>query len=317
MGVNWQTVKWLFWLTKGGLRLGKTLNLGRQNLYIDSGDLKFLTSIFGYDNSHVERFYSAKPQYVEPLLHMLGASSVDSMDASAYEKATISHDLNIPVPSRLHNSFDTVFDGGTLEHVFNFPEGLRSSMQMLKPGGSFLCHQCFNNMVGHGFYCFGPEVFYRAFSEENGFAIKNIRIFERYPRSYWHEFPDPATLKERTLLISFGLEVEILVHAVKVREAPIFEKWPQQSDYRQSWDKGVLGFGTKNTDRNSHDLNTPGFFGKLRSVALDLLRGRAMRSPILGLLGKYWLNACNFSLQAQRKITKVNDPLCGGSPPNL
>jgi hypothetical protein len=43
------------------------------------------------------------------------------MDASAYQKAEFVHDLNRPVRPALHAKFDTVFDGGTIEHIFDIP----------------------------------------------------------------------------------------------------------------------------------------------------------------------------------------------------
>jgi hypothetical protein len=32
--------------------------------------------------------------------------------------------------------------------------------------------------MGHGFYQFGPELYYRAFSEENGFQVERLELQE-------------------------------------------------------------------------------------------------------------------------------------------
>ena len=62
--------------------------------------------------------------------------------------------------------FDVVYDGGTLEHVFNFPVALRNAMELLRPGGRlFTIHTCANNLCGHGFYQFSRELFYRTLSQ--------------------------------------------------------------------------------------------------------------------------------------------------------
>ena len=51
---------------------------------------------------------------------MLGAKSIDSIDFSDYENASIIHDLNIDLPNNLENKYSLVLDWGTLEHFFNF-----------------------------------------------------------------------------------------------------------------------------------------------------------------------------------------------------
>jgi len=56
----------------------------------------------------------------------LGASKVSAMDVSEYEGADILHDLNVPAPANLHERFDLLIDGGTLEHVFNVPVSMES-----------------------------------------------------------------------------------------------------------------------------------------------------------------------------------------------
>ena len=58
--------------------------------------------------------------------------------------------------------FDLVFDGGTLEHVFNFSTALKNCMHMVKPHGRFVSVTLPNNWCGHGFYQFSPELFFRA-----------------------------------------------------------------------------------------------------------------------------------------------------------
>ena len=40
---------------------------------------------------------------------------------------------------------------------------------MLTVGGSIFVNTPANNMMGHGFYQFSPELMYRIFAEANGF----------------------------------------------------------------------------------------------------------------------------------------------------
>ena len=107
--------------------------------------------------------------YAEEFLKRLGAKETISIDASAYEGASLVHDMNLPIGDDLKRRFSVVIDGGTLEHVFNFPVAIKNCMQMVDVGGHFFVHTMANNFMGHGFYQFSPELFYRVFSPENGF----------------------------------------------------------------------------------------------------------------------------------------------------
>ena len=74
------------------------------------------------------------------------------------------HDLNLPVPPELHERYDLIIDGGTLEHVFHVPIAMENCMKMTKTGGHVVIITNINNLVGHGFYHFSPDFFFRAFS---------------------------------------------------------------------------------------------------------------------------------------------------------
>src|SRR4029077_10267153 len=94
----------------------------------------------------------------------LDAESVETLDYSTYEGASIVHDLNSPVPASLHGRFDAVIEAGSLEHIFNFPMAIRNLMRMTKVGGWVFITTVANNLCGHGFYQFSPELIYRIFS---------------------------------------------------------------------------------------------------------------------------------------------------------
>src|SRR5262249_13058363 len=116
--------------------------------------------------------------YCEGFLKRLGASEVVSVDASDYEGASVVHDMNQPVPASMYESFTAVIDSGTLEHVFNFPVAVKNCMEMVSRGGHFLGITPANNLMGHGFYQFSPELLYRIFSPANGYQIRKLMICE-------------------------------------------------------------------------------------------------------------------------------------------
>ena len=105
------------------------------------------------------------------------------MDASDYEHATVVADLNQPIPQSLHGHFNLVYDGGTIEHIFNVRQSFENLMSLPKVGGSLVIQTMANNWFGHGFYQFSPELFYRVLSPENGYRVRRVVVHESY------EFP--------------------------------------------------------------------------------------------------------------------------------
>ena len=52
-------------------------------------------------------------EYAERFFEHLGFSSVDSMDDSDFENASIIQDLSGKIPKKLEKKFDVIYDGGT------------------------------------------------------------------------------------------------------------------------------------------------------------------------------------------------------------
>jgi len=112
-------------------------------------------------------------QPVEDVFKEFGYRRVDSIDVSDFEGCSIVHDLNQPVPDALHQTFNCVFDGGTLEHVFDVKTALFNTHNLLKPGGLVVHFLPVNNWINHGFYQFSPTLLY-GFYEQNGYKITRM-----------------------------------------------------------------------------------------------------------------------------------------------
>jgi SAM-dependent methyltransferase len=208
--------------------------LGRLQLYTSKNELDALSRKYPVGDKTSDQV-TFSDEYSEPLFEMLGAKEIDSLDYSAYENASIIHDLNTPVPEHLHNRFTCVVDGGTLEHVFNFPVAIKSCMEMLKPGGHFIGISPVNNQMGHGFYQFSPELYYRVFSPENGFRILKMFIaLDIENETHWYEVADPKTVNNRVMLVN-NWPLSIRFIAEKVSSEEVFRQTPQQSDYTNTW----------------------------------------------------------------------------------
>ena len=112
---------------KFNIDFSNVATLGRQWLVVDKGvspffNLDEITQPDGFS----EKFWSV----------LAGKEAhVDSFDYSDYEHATVLHDMNKPIPDQHKNKYSVVFDGGTLEHVYNYTVGLHNAMNMTQRGG--------------------------------------------------------------------------------------------------------------------------------------------------------------------------------------
>ncbi len=131
-----------------------------------------------------------------------------------------------------------VLDGGSLEHVFNFPVAIRNCMKMLKVGGHYIGITPANNFMGHGFYQFSPELFFSIFTMENGFEMIDIIAFEAKQRAAWFLVKSPISVRSRVTLTN-SVPVYLFILAKRVTRCPIFESSPQQSDYVSIWKKSA------------------------------------------------------------------------------
>ena len=220
--------------------------LGRQNFLLRPAETRSLFQSYGLTPDPrllVPTLPGSDPPFAEPFFESLGATACEAMDVSSYEGAKIVHDMNEPLPASLYEQFDLVFDGGTLEHVFQFPRAIHNAMQLVKPGGWFVGFTPGNNWFGHGFYQFSPEVYYNVLSRPNGFSKCAVFTVPEGLGLRWYLIKNPAQLRNRTNLIN-SLRTPLLVLAQKTAATP--EKLrSQQSDYLSYWakDAPVLNTG--------------------------------------------------------------------------
>jgi SAM-dependent methyltransferase len=213
-----------------------TLTIGRQYLFVSKAEISLLINKFGANNNLL-KFQTDK--FADNFIaDFLDAKQVDSIDYSDYEGCKIVHDLNKPVDISLHEKYDAVIDGGSLEHIFHAPNAIESYMNLVKKGGSLFIFTTANNHLGHGFYQFSPEFFFNIFYESNGFELRDILLDE-------HNFPsaeldsnhklfrisNPFDVKSRVGLVS-KKPAMIMIHAIRKEIKPLFATFPIQSDYQ-------------------------------------------------------------------------------------
>lgn len=199
--------------------LGEVATIGRQGLAIGVDDLREIVGL-PYEG------------YCEDLLlNHFGASLVDSYDYSGFEGATHLIDLNEPVePER---QYDTIIDAGTVEHVYNAAEALRTMTKMCRVGGRIIHVSPANNFCNHGFWQLSPELFFSLYSEGNGFANTEVFLSDLGEKDFWYRLSPPSDGNWSDATSPRAMFAMTITE--KVRDVPRFVV--QQAGYAVSWER--------------------------------------------------------------------------------
>jgi hypothetical protein len=263
MGLDTNGTKFLLSCRKNGTSFRRTLMVGRQILNLEFQELrKDLQgfSLFSSDEQ-VKNLLTSHQGYSEGLLQLLGAEEIDSLDYSNYEGANLLHDMNLPIPDHWKARYDTVLESGSLEHIFNFPVSIANCMEMVAENGRLIIITPVNNIMGHGFYQFSPEIFYRVLNDRNGFEIESMLIFEYSPEEKWYQVEDPKKVKRRVELMNSSATY-LCVRAKRKQVKPIMAQFPQQSDYEDAWEGRENYYSKLAQDRDSIDKKPDPFVPK-------------------------------------------------------
>lgn len=156
--------------------LGRVLTVGRQSNDVDA---RFLFERLGV---------AVEPsKYCEPSLLALGAKSVNSVDCSDYEEATLIADLGRPL--QLDRRFDTIIDFGSLEHIYDTATAFKNLIGLCEIGGRILHFLPVNNLNGHGFWQFCSDLLYSLYSERNGFCEAEVYYASCLDPTAWFKMP--------------------------------------------------------------------------------------------------------------------------------
>ena len=241
MGINVNGALFLAYAKSLGVDFRRTMMIGRQNLYLTHEEMAYALGAFGQrpDADVLTEICDGSAGFSDNLLRHLGARDVHALDYSSYQSPTHIHDMNEPVIESMNEQYTVVLDGGSLEHVFNFPVAIRNCMEMLAVGGHYLAITPANNFFGHGFYQFSPELYFTVLSQENGYHVERMIAFEEVERPTWYTVKSPREAGGRVTL-SNAKPVYLLVIARRVAKIPIFQKPPVQSDYAALWNAATV-----------------------------------------------------------------------------
>ena len=292
MGIDLHNLGLLAHAQDLGASFGRTIGIGRQAVFIDAPDLERHRRLRGLPELAEPARAATVPRYFEPMLtQWFGAGQVDSVDASPYEAATVVHDMNLPWrgaeaglgsddAARL-GAYDAVLDFGCLEHVFDFPTAWRNCVDLCSVGGHLLHSLPANNLTGHGFYQFSPELFFNLYRPENGFELRGLWLAQKPDLLNWWRVADPRQLKRRVTLRN-GHETYMLVIAKKLHETGTLAA-PQQSDYaEQEWLGQAAAKAPTPFDGNDTTSGRGGMAAALASLGL-IDAARAVKARVQAL----------------------------------
>lgn len=251
MGIEVQSVRLMLLAREMGVDFTDTLTIGRQRMMVSEAQVARAFTDFGETLAPAAQraIAGADDPFSNALFERLGARSVEALDYSDYEGATLIQDLNAPLAGE-EARFSAVFDGGTIEHVFNVPTALATLMRLPRVGGHLILALPSNNEMGHGFYQFSPEFFFRTLTPQNGYRIEGLFLAPFYCSKPWLMTRDPANVSARVGHSAWSMPTYAFAIARRIAEIQPFAQPPQQSDYSSDWEAAV-------TDRSKMRAATP------------------------------------------------------------
>jgi SAM-dependent methyltransferase len=287
---------------------GHVLQLGKQDIWVDDHELAEIALRKSCNLKCDDRPELVVSQFLDRkkvisdayFFKSLGFDQVSSLDASNFEGATCVHDLNKrPLPDNLRESFDVIYDLGTLEHIFHLPNVLANIHDMLKVGGYVVHGAPCANAFQHGFYMFSPCFFFDYY-RANGYELIESDLV-RYKVNWKQELVDCEILEcapdsEQLALLSYLGSLDDRYYGINVTVRKTGRSTsgviPQQGYYETIWSGQGDQLSTMSKDaapnRSLRHLRTAfrwiekvPFLGRTISRPARILMSRLRRSRIL------------------------------------
>jgi hypothetical protein len=209
MGIDTHTLNFLTYCARRK-PFGRTATIGRQAIHVEE---------LGY-GTYCEDLFRSR----------FGAHVVESFDNSSYESATHVVDMNTPLPNCA--TYDTVFDGGCLEHVFDVAQGLENVSTLCAEGGRIIHVLPANNYCGHGFWQFSPELFFSLYDASHGYRDTEVFLVDLSDDRHWYRVRRPEAGRR----VNVNSRHPAVIMVVTERAAgPFSHVGVQQSDYVYLW----------------------------------------------------------------------------------
>jgi hypothetical protein len=213
------------------------LTLGRQQIHIECKDINNSLSKYNF-NQLIDKFnyYDFAENLFRQLLNEKYDCeiNVDSIDNSKYEDASIIYNLNLPYISS--KKYQYIYDGGTIEHIFNIPQVIENVINMLDIDGLFVSVTCNNNFSGHGMYQFSPEFFLSSLNKKYGMEIEAIYIGRVH--TGFDEWIDVNDYKDGRNCSKFDTNEPVYILTIARKISDIRENLILNSPHQYSYEQG-------------------------------------------------------------------------------
>lgn len=172
----------------------------------------------------------------ETVFQALGFDSLNSIDNSDYQGATIIHDLNnTDIPEELLGKYDYIIDIGTIEHVFHLPNVFENIHKLLKEGGTFIFNQPVIYGLNHGYHNSSPCLYYDYF-RANNYDINALIPYIRCDNNYYVFDPIINDVRFANPFISVNNSVTLVWGSVNKTAKSTFDVIPNQGVYNNIWE---------------------------------------------------------------------------------
>lgn len=189
------------------------------------------------------------------LFHLMGFDDIDIIDNAPMEGVNLQFDLNrSDLADATDRRYRLICDGGTLEHIFNVPNALKSVLDVLEVGGIAWHMMPVNGQIDHGFYQFSPTLI-RDFYVANGFEFIALDFVEVEPSGDIRVQAYPPAPETCSRFVPRSGATYACFALMRKRATSTTSVAPQQSHYVQVWRApradSLGGGGTSERDRSS------------------------------------------------------------------
>jgi len=195
MGLSPIVIRTLAWLHQREAFQGRILTLGKQEVYGSEQDVLRILREEGIATPHKATRQVGHAAEQSFLFQHFSQAPVESLDVSDFEGADHICDLNQPLPESLKGRYGMVFDGGTLEHVFDIRQALQNVADLLEVGGRVIHYVPLNGQWNHGFFQFSP-CFFLDYYAANQFESLQTWVVEPRREIWYGDMLCPARLYE-------------------------------------------------------------------------------------------------------------------------
>ncbi|HVZ63791.1 MAG TPA: hypothetical protein VG936_04320 [Lacunisphaera sp.] len=228
------------------------ITIGRMDIFLNANSIENICKHHGLPIPPKDgHLYSSKRAFLDNFLRDINVRRVDMVDYSDFEGANIIHNLSIPM-GPIANSYQLVYESGTLEHIFDFPTALENVLRLCAIGGYVVLNMPCNNQAGHGFFQFSPELFFSIFRESSLFSLESVEVYEDFDESQRFSVWDPKLCNHRVEVRSvLPVNMTIVLKRTNIAEGNnILPANVIQADYASAWSKRtVLGSQTASRGR--------------------------------------------------------------------